>query len=117
MNGDINPPSYPQQPPNYQNESLSPSQSNTNWGKIIMWIVICIVIVGIIIVAYIVLTSGSKPIPEGDLGNVCNVDTYNCDDFSTQGAAQALFDECGGANNDIHGLDSDGNGVACESLR
>jgi len=82
-----------------------------------MWIVICIVIVGIIIVAYIVLTSGSKPIPEGDLGNVCNVDTYNCDDFSTQGAAQALFDECGGANNDIHGLDSDGNGVACESLR
>jgi len=36
----------------------------------------------------------------------------DCDDFSTQGAAQRAHEEANGA----HGLDGDGDGVACESL-
>jgi len=37
---------------------------------------------------------------------------YDCDDFSTQAAAQDVYEESGGA----HGLDGDGDGIACEHL-
>lgn len=47
----------------------------------------------------------------------CSSNTYNCSDFKTQAEAQALFDCCGGVANDIHKLDQDNNGDACESLR
>lgn len=51
----------------------------------------------------------------------------NCDAFSTQGEAQAKYNECAqevGANNpwidmkklDIYGLDGDNDGVVCEAL-
>ena len=30
--------------------------------------------------------------------------------------AQEVFEYCGGVGNDIHRLDADGNGLACESL-
>lgn len=48
---------------------------------------------------------------------ICDTNTYNCDDFSTQAEAQAVFKKCGGVGNDVHHLDSDGDGVACETLR
>ena len=46
----------------------------------------------------------------------CSSNAYNCDTFSTQADAQKAFEDCGGIENDIHGLDKDGNGLACESL-
>lgn len=46
----------------------------------------------------------------------CTANIYNCGDFKSQAEAQAVFMECGGVNNDIHRLDSDGDGEACESL-
>ena len=46
----------------------------------------------------------------------CSGDRYNCGDFNTQATAQEAFTQCGGVNNDIHRLDQDGNGVACETL-
>ncbi|KKQ43394.1 MAG: hypothetical protein US60_C0002G0002 [Microgenomates group bacterium GW2011_GWC1_37_8] len=46
----------------------------------------------------------------------CSSNKYNCTDFKTHAEAQAIFDSCGGFSNDIHKLDSDGDGVACESL-
>lgn len=46
----------------------------------------------------------------------CSRNTYNCSDFSTQSEAQAVFDSCGESGNDIHKLDSDGDGEVCESL-
>jgi len=39
----------------------------------------------------------------------------DCSDFSTQAAAQAFFLSAGGPSQDPHGLDADGDGVACES--
>ena len=47
----------------------------------------------------------------------CSSNVYNCGDFTTQAEAQAVFDYCDqqGAG-DIHGLDGDGNGLACEGL-
>jgi len=45
---------------------------------------------------------------------ICDYNAYNCADFSTQSEAQALYETCG--SSDIHWLDGDDDGVACESL-
>ncbi len=47
---------------------------------------------------------------------LCDANVYNCDDFKTHAQAQAAFKACGGVRNDIHWLDGDKDGVACESL-
>jgi len=46
----------------------------------------------------------------------CSYDAYNCDAFSTKAEAQSVFEMCGGVDNDIHYLDGDDDGLACESL-
>ncbi|MCA9879885.1 MAG: excalibur calcium-binding domain-containing protein [Thermomicrobiales bacterium] len=46
-----------------------------------------------------------------------NTIDYNCSDFSSRAEAQRFYDEYGGRGNDIFGLDADGDGEACESLR
>jgi len=46
----------------------------------------------------------------------CSSNVYNCTDFKTHAEAQATYDYCGGVNNDIHKLDNDKDGEACESL-
>lgn len=46
----------------------------------------------------------------------CSSNVYNCTDFATHIEAQAAYDACGGSANDIHRLDSDKDGLACESL-
>jgi len=49
-------------------------------------------------------------------GIICSYNAYNCADFSTHAQAQAVFEYCGGISNDIHRLDGDYDGLACESL-
>jgi endonuclease YncB( thermonuclease family) len=39
----------------------------------------------------------------------------DCSDFSSQAAAQRFFEKHGGPKRDPHGLDGDGDGIACES--
>ncbi|MCH7640922.1 excalibur calcium-binding domain-containing protein [Patescibacteria group bacterium] len=46
----------------------------------------------------------------------CSGNVYNCGDFTTHAEAQSAFEACGGVTNDIHKLDRDRDGVACESL-
>ncbi len=47
----------------------------------------------------------------------CSGDTLNCGDFSSQASAQACFDYCmGQGRGDIHKLDGDNDGIACEGL-
>jgi len=43
-------------------------------------------------------------------------DEYNCDDFATQPEAQVFFDNAGGIEGDINGLDGNKDGVACQAL-
>lgn len=46
----------------------------------------------------------------------CSSDQYNCGDFSTWSAAQACYDYCmSTVGRDVHGLDRDKDGCACES--
>lgn len=60
-----------------------------------------------------------KPESEPTSGSaiICSHDAYNCGDFKTHAEAQKVFETCGGIGNDIHGLDRNKDGVACESLR
>jgi endonuclease YncB( thermonuclease family) len=46
----------------------------------------------------------------------CSSNKYNCTHFKTHAEAQAVFDQCGGADNDVHKLDNNKDGEACESL-
>lgn len=49
-------------------------------------------------------------------GYICNYNAYNCGNFRTHAEAQAVYEACGGVNNDVHQLDKDKDGIACESL-
>lgn len=51
-----------------------------------------------------------------EVGIICSYNVYNCSDFSTHVEAQNVFDYCGGVTNDVHRLDADKDGLACESL-
>jgi len=61
-----------------------------------------------------------KPIPQEQKTENseydCSSNIYNCGDFSTHAQAQLAFEACGGINNDIHKLDIDADGDACETL-
>jgi len=55
-------------------------------------------------------------IPKPQPRVICSYNAYNCSNFSTHAEAQATFESCGGIANDVHRLDGDGDGIACESL-
>lgn len=63
-------------------------------------------------------TPGPVATPTKAFTYICSHDAYKCSDFDSHADAQGAFDYCvaQGAG-DIHRLDQDGNGVACESLR
>lgn len=46
---------------------------------------------------------------------ICSYNAYNCADFNNQAEAQTVMEYCG--SNDIHYLDGDDDGIACEELR
>lgn len=61
-------------------------------------------------------TATTKPPPPANC-STCAYDAYNCSDFKKQKDAQACFDYCMEmVGYDVHRLDADGDGVACESL-
>jgi hypothetical protein len=46
----------------------------------------------------------------------CSGNLYNCSDFSTHSQAQACFNYCSPIAGDVHALDRNNDGNACESL-
>lgn len=62
------------------------------------------------------LEDGSGAVGPGKFSIECSSNKYNCADFKTQAEAQSVFEACGGLANDIHRLDNDKDGKACESL-
>lgn len=60
------------------------------------------------------------PAASGSGGNAvcsCSSNSLNCGDFSTHNSAQACYDYCKGQGvGDIHKLDGNNDGNACESL-
>ncbi len=62
------------------------------------------------------VASGDLSETAGERDLECSSNTYNCDDFSSQAEARKVFEACGGVANDVHKLDRDLDGVACETL-
>jgi hypothetical protein len=66
------------------------------------------------------VTAPINKVGEGDgqpTGCACSEDYYDCPDFENQAAAQECYEYCmeqEGVVFDIHGLDTDGDGVACD---
>jgi len=65
-------------------------------------------------------TSSPPPVSTSNVsvptGTTCSSNVYNCSNFKTHVEAQVVYEYCGGVSNDIHKLDADGDGQACESL-
>ena len=62
-------------------------------------------------------TVSKKEARQESLSNYnCIVNIYNCSDFASNDQAMEVYEFCGGAENDIHRLDGDKDGSACESL-
>lgn len=63
------------------------------------------------------VSPSQSSVPKNQEGNYnCSTNTYNCSYFQYQEDAQYVFNYCGGLSNDIHYLDADKDGVACETL-
>lgn len=65
-----------------------------------------------------IIIDNEQPVnEEPTTGYICSSNTYNCTDFSNQSDAQKVYDYCNAQIGiDIHKLDGDNNGLACESL-
>ncbi len=51
------------------------------------------------------------------IGEECQKEKMNCDNFEFQEDAQDLFEKCGGLENDVHNLDGDNDSIVCEHLK
>jgi len=50
------------------------------------------------------------------LNSQCDKNIYDCYNFANQFEAQKVFEACKEESNDVHNLDRDSDGIACESL-
>jgi excalibur calcium-binding domain-containing protein len=67
-------------------------------------------------IALLLALSGTTFLALGAAAGPAQAKDMNCDDFSSQSSAQSYFNNNGGGpNNNVDGLDSDGDGIACES--
>lgn len=65
----------------------------------------------------IIVIGCAQPAPQHG-GCDCTANFYNCKDFSTQREAQSCFESCRSrGNGDVHWLDGDNDGIACERNR
>jgi len=81
--------------------------------KIIFWTLGIVIVLGLLVFLIIKFVPWKKQDTSAGTEYNCESDTYNCGDFLTQAEAQEVFEYCG---DDIHRLDADDNGFACESL-
>jgi len=59
----------------------------------------------------------ARPPQQAEDACYCSSDIYNCNNFQYQQEAQACYDDCQAqGRGDIHELDSNSNGLACEEL-
>jgi micrococcal nuclease len=49
--------------------------------------------------------------------HTCSYNAYDCSDFSSHEQAQRTYRWCGGTAADVHWLDGDSDGIACEALK
>ena len=91
-------------------------EKQRNWPIIIL--ISLGVIVAILLIIFVIIPAFSGKTGDNNSQTYdCSSDVYNCADFETQAQAQAVYDYCFQQEaGDVHRLDADGNGEACESL-
>jgi hypothetical protein len=67
-------------------------------------------------VFYLVISPTPWPLIGQGAAYQCRRNAYNCGDFRTRFHAQLAYQACGGLGSDVHGLDEDRDGLACERL-
>ena len=83
----------------------------------VSWTNYKIFVIGVIIAIVVAILMNGEPPEEKNIQKyICESDVYDCADFNTQAEAQEVYEGCGGITNDIHWLDGDDDGSACESL-
>ena len=102
--------------------------AQVNWGMVIIifaGILTIIVLVTIFFVIPEYVRGYLNESVQGRIGNLsnnavdsgCSSDVYNCWNFTTQQEAQDVFEWCIGQGvGDVHHLDTDKDGKACDSL-
>jgi hypothetical protein len=65
---------------------------------------------------YLMTSPPLSPSTGQGAGYQCRRNAYDCSDFRTQFQAQTVYQACGGRRNDVHRLDRDRDGFACERL-
>ncbi len=86
-------------------------QKGINW-KYVLVPIIMIILAGVIFSVIYSLTGNTN----SSLID-CSSNKYDCSDFNTSAEAQKVFEACGGPKKDVHYLDSDKDGIVCESLK
>ena len=89
-----------------------------------LYLQIILIILGIVIAVLLIFLVWQITINMQDSGDYltdstdsCTGDIYDCGDFSNKEDAQRIYDYCFNlTKNDIHNLDNDGDGIACEGL-
>lgn len=83
-------------------------------------IVVCIIFIALFVVLFFLVNfnvGNNLDNPSMNESVDCSTDIYNCEDFTNCEEARVVFDKCMNfTSSDIHGLDLDKDGIACNSL-
>ena len=88
--------------------------------KWLIWVIAIIILVALLVTGYSLtrqkFRSATDKIDINDEGD-CSSDIYDCTDFANQEIAQITYSRCmNEVGYDVHNLDKDNDGKACESL-
>lgn len=107
-------------------DAIKNSKKYSKKSKIFFIIVVALITIIIIVISIVkkiqdrptdpgiwVLSDGSFVVEDDFSLNSCDHDWYDCKYYSTQEKAQMIYESC---SKDIHQLDRDNDGIACETL-
>ena len=79
-------------------------------------LILAIVLISLLVISACGSPTGDVTYEEDERLEKCSSNIYNCENFKTRQEAQRLYELCGGISNDVHHLDRDLDGLACETL-
>lgn len=92
-----------------------------NGKKWLTWVIVLIVLFGLVVAGLLLVRLKFKSATDNVNINDeidCSSDIYDCNDFSDQEIAQITYKKCiSEVGHDVHNLDKDSDGIACESMR
>ena len=88
--------------------------------KWLIWVIVIIILLALLVTGYSIIRSNFRSANDKINANDesdCSSDIYDCTDFANQEIAQITYSRCmNEVGYDVHNLDKDDDGKACESL-